>query len=104
MPVTVRPTPAQVGLTPNQKGRHLDRDYYLRTEDGTLWAIELSDGFPAKALGPLPASVINQDPKSLDFTEADNAAHWNINDFVRAREVDRRKLIHNIAGRERSRP
>ena len=103
MPVTVRPTPAQVGLTPGQKGPHIDRDYYTRTADGTFWALELAGGFPVKALGPLPASVIDQDPKSLDFNEADNATQWNIGDFVRTREVDRRKLIHDIAGRERPR-
>jgi hypothetical protein len=103
MPVTVRPTAAQVGLTPSQKGPHVDRDFYVRTADGTFWAIELAGGFPVKALGPLPASVLNQDPKSLDFNDADDAADWQMSDFERTREVERRKLIHNIAGRERPR-
>ncbi len=100
MPVTVRPTSAHA---PGQKGPHLDRDYYTRTTDGTLWAIELADGFPVKAPGPLPADVLNQEPKSLDFNEADDASQWNMTDFTRTRELDRRNLIHHIAGRERQR-
>jgi hypothetical protein len=47
--------------------------------------------------------VLNQDPKSLDFNDADDAADWQMSDFERTREVERRKLIHNIAGRERPR-
>jgi hypothetical protein len=103
MPVTVRPTASQVGLTPGQKGPHVDRDFYTRTADGTFWAIELAGGSPARALGPLPASVLNQDPKGLDFNEAENAVDWALTDFVRTREVERRKLIHNLADRERPR-
>jgi len=103
MPVTVRPTPDQVALTPGQKGPHVDRDFYMRIEDGTFWALELAGGHPVRALGPLPASVMNQDMKTLDFNEADDAREWNLTDFVRTREVDRRKLIHDIAGRERPR-
>jgi len=103
MPVTVRPTATHVGLTPGQKGPHVDRDFFTRLADGTFWAIELAGGFPVKALGPLPSGVLNQDPKSLDFNEADDASQWNMSGFVRTREIDRRKLIHDIAGRDRPR-
>jgi hypothetical protein len=103
MPVTVRPLPTHVGLTPNQKGPHTVRDYYMRIADGTFWAIELADGFPVRALGPLPAGVLDQDHQSLDFNEAEPADGWNLTEFVRTREIDRRKLIHEIAGRKRAR-
>jgi len=103
MPVTVRPTAAHIALTAGQNGPHVDRDFYARNADGTFWAIELAGGRPVKALGPLPADVLNQDPKSLDFNEADDATQWDMGEFVRTREVDRRKLIHDIAGWERPR-